>query len=181
MVIFAMLIGRALESATCSCTCSSTFLRDRAHRRLSGAHQHWSPSHSQWLGVSAGAPRLGIAQRALRKARAFGGVLASDGPAQGGARFTAAAGTGCLSVAAAATVLLRPARSRLCCGYAGSRLLWLIGQLTTKALVRCGWLPPQRALKPRVPRGDHVSAPCRQQKTRSCIRNYRRVSSPLRR
>ena len=42
------------------------------------------------------------------------------------------------------------------------------------------WLPPQRALEPRVPRGDppYVSAPCRQQKTRSCIRDGRRVSSP---
>ena len=73
----------------CSCTCSSTFLRDKAHRRLSGAHQHWSPSHSQWLVVSAGAPRLGIAQRALRKPRAFGVIWPRSGRTRGGARFTA--------------------------------------------------------------------------------------------
>ena len=53
MVIFAMLIGRALESASAPALARPPFSATcTAHRRVSGAHQHWSPSHSQWLVVS---------------------------------------------------------------------------------------------------------------------------------
>ena len=90
MVIFAMLIGRALESASAPALARPPFSATRptddsqehiniGRRRIANGWAY-RPARHAW------ASRNGRSE----KARAFGGVLAPSGPALGGSRFTAA-------------------------------------------------------------------------------------------
>jgi len=89
MVIFAMLIGRAFESASAPALARPPFSATRptddsqehiniGRRRIASGWSYRPARHA-----------LGIAQRALRKPRAFGVIWPRSGRTRGGARFTA--------------------------------------------------------------------------------------------